>query len=118
MADAAGKARTRGRAKLTEYEVLEIREMRNSGLLAKEIAQTFGISEWAVYDILRGRNWGKLVRLNVDYEERHKTHSKDHLRSEHGFHNSVGRMQCRLCLRESNTEMQRVVAVPRSDSGR
>jgi predicted DNA-binding protein YlxM (UPF0122 family) len=107
MADAAGKARTRGRAKLTEYEVLEIREMRNSGLLAKEIAQTFGISEWAVYDILRGRNWGKLVRLNVDYEERHKTHSKDHLRSEHGFRNSVGRMQCRLCLREQYRDAAR-----------
>jgi hypothetical protein len=101
MWDAVRKARTRGNAKLTELDVLQIREMRASGLVARQIAEHFGVTEWAIYPILRGENWRKLARANVGYEERRKTHCKrDHPRAEHGALNKAGRLICKACDRE------------------
>lgn len=48
---------THSHAKLTELDVTEVRSLRDRGLLQREIAGRFGITQSAVSMILRGRNW-------------------------------------------------------------
>lgn len=47
------------RAKLTEGQVKEIRALRGT-VTGAELAERYGISRWAIYDVLSGDNWAWL----------------------------------------------------------
>ena len=49
-----------GHAQLTSTQVTTIRELRHQRVPASEIAAQFGITQWTVYDIARGRRWRHL----------------------------------------------------------
>jgi hypothetical protein len=51
-------------AKLTEGDVIRIREMRSRGALLRDIAQSFGITESTAQGIVKGRLWGHLPILS------------------------------------------------------
>jgi len=65
--DAAKKGRMakgedNGKSKLTEEEVLEIREMYSEGdWTQQEIADAFDVSNATIYKILKGKTWAWLV---------------------------------------------------------
>jgi HNH endonuclease/NUMOD4 motif-containing protein len=44
-------------AKLTDQDIVEIRDLRDSGLLQREIAARFGVTQSAVSNILAKRTW-------------------------------------------------------------
>lgn len=46
-----------GKSKLTEAQVLEIRSLRASGMVYREIGQLYGVSITNVYDICRRKTW-------------------------------------------------------------
>jgi hypothetical protein len=47
-----------GSSKLTEARVSLIKKYIGSGKKAADIAKTFGVSVWTIYDIRKGRSWG------------------------------------------------------------
>jgi hypothetical protein len=53
-----------GTSKLTESQVLSAVAKRRSGTSPRRIAKELGVSEWAIYDILSGRNWGHLTGID------------------------------------------------------
>lgn len=46
-----------GHAKLTEADVIEIRQKRDDGMLIREIAAEHGVSKTAVIEVVHGRSW-------------------------------------------------------------
>jgi hypothetical protein len=52
-----GRDRRRGRAKLTDTQVREIRQMAETGHTQREIATWFGVTQPAIGSILRGETW-------------------------------------------------------------
>lgn len=46
-----------GRHKLTDRDVLEIRELRSRGALQRELAEKFGVSRSAIHFVLSGQRW-------------------------------------------------------------
>jgi hypothetical protein len=57
----AANSRNRSTTKLDTETVKSIRERRQSGDLKdktyREIGETFGISLWAAFDVIKGRSW-------------------------------------------------------------
>lgn len=49
-----------GMSKLTDQQVIQIREQRASGRMVKDIAESFGITAHHAWRILDGRRWGHL----------------------------------------------------------
>jgi hypothetical protein len=47
-------------AKLSEADVLQIFELRKSGIVTKEIARRYGVTIGHIYQILGGRQWSSL----------------------------------------------------------
>ncbi len=43
--------------KLTSAHVIEIRQLRESGLTYRQIAKRFDVSDYAIYAIVRGKTW-------------------------------------------------------------
>jgi HNH endonuclease len=105
MQDAATKGRIKTGAKLTAEQVIEIRKLRTKGLKAPELATMFDVTEWAIYDVLRGRNWKGVERPNAEYEKRRETHcSRGHERAVYGYRSGgTGQWMCRPCARDRRT---------------
>jgi len=47
-------------AKLTKEDVIQMRSLRTSGLIYKEIGSLFGVTRRHASDVVRGINWGWL----------------------------------------------------------
>ena len=56
------RGKSRWNAKLTEAAVMEIRAMRLGGHHVSDISRLFGVSEGAVYHVIRGDNWKHAVK--------------------------------------------------------
>lgn len=55
------KGTKNGRAKLTESDVLEIREKRRSGAFFYELAEEYGVCKKTIQDAVSGRNWANVL---------------------------------------------------------
>lgn len=47
-----------GMAKLTEVQVVEIKQQLTNGVARRKIADTYDVSVWLIHDIAKGRRWG------------------------------------------------------------
>lgn len=54
------KGSNNGRSKLTEREVLEIREKRNSGMSFGKLAKEYGVCKRTIQDAVSGKNWASV----------------------------------------------------------
>ena len=59
----SGKGETSGSAKLKETDIHEIRELRLTGMLHREIADFFNVSEARISEILSGKCWAHVPIL-------------------------------------------------------
>ena len=46
-----------GRAKLTQSQIIEIRQSRNFGMSYGQLANNFGVNKKTIIDIVKGKNW-------------------------------------------------------------
>ncbi len=51
------KGESHPKAKLTNVQVVQIRNLYKSGFSAKVIAKNFKISTWNVYEIIKNHTW-------------------------------------------------------------
>lgn len=54
-----------GHAKLTQQDVLEMRNLRKNGKTFQSIADTYSVSRSAASDAIKGKNWGHIVCEDV-----------------------------------------------------
>jgi hypothetical protein len=53
-------------AKLTEQDVLEIRQLSAEGVSRKSLQERFGVSKSAIGNIMTGRTWGNVLNKKID----------------------------------------------------
>jgi HNH endonuclease len=90
-------------ARLTDAQIREIRQHFRDGLLQREIAAIYGLSEGYVSSIVRGRNWSHIDGAAPIVVSTHC--GRGHLLDEPNTRLSRGRRVCRTCEREKSRRL-------------